>query len=73
VDETGGRAFNVEKAGDWAEAADRIAADLQHVYVIGVNPDVSRRGWRKVSVSLAVPPGEGTTVRSRTGYMVPRP
>jgi Ca-activated chloride channel family protein len=73
VDETGGRAFNVEKAGDWAGAADRISADLQHVYVIGVSPEVSRRGWRKVSVSLASPPGDGTTVRSRTGYMIPRP
>ena len=72
ADVTGGRAFNVDDPGDWTAATDRIAADLQHVYLIGVNPDVSRRGWRRVSVALASPPGERLTVRSRTGYVVPR-
>jgi Ca-activated chloride channel family protein len=71
---TGGRMFKVSDAGDMADIAERISAELRNEYVVGYRPsDMKKDGnWRKLKVRLVPPPGLPTlTVHFRQGYYAP--
>ncbi len=71
---TGGRMFKVSDAGDMADIAARISAELRNEYVVGYRPsDMKKDGnWRKLKVRLVPPPGLPTlTVHFRQGYYAP--
>lgn len=68
---TGGRLFKVTDAGDMADIAARISAELRNEYVVGYRPsDMKKDGnWRKLKVRLVQPAGlPQLTVHFRQGY-----
>lgn len=68
--ETGGRAFFVQKAEDLTSVYGQIAEELSNQYSIGYAPsNIKRDGaWRKLQVQVA---GGNVTVRTRRGYYAP--
>lgn len=69
---SGGRAFFPETKLELQEAAERLALELSHQYVVGFTPadEAGGRGWNKVKVKVAKPQTlKGSIhVRSREGY-----
>jgi VWFA-related protein len=72
ADDTGGRAAilkgldrNTGKVDRLKEAVESIAMTLRHRYLVGYEPDASKRGWRKIKVEVDRP---SVTVQARKGY-----
>ena len=73
-EETGGRLFKVDDLADMGDMAIKISVELRNEYVIGYNPNETRRDgkWRKLKVKLVPPQGlPPLTVHARTGYYAP--
>jgi Ca-activated chloride channel homolog len=68
--ETGGRAFFVQKAEELSGVYGQIADELSSQYSIGYASTNFRRdgGWRKIQVQVARP---NVTTRTRRGYYAP--
>lgn len=68
--ETGGRAFFVQKAEELSGVYGQIADELSSQYTIGYASKNARRdgGWRRIGVQVARP---GLTTRTRRGYYAP--
>jgi len=65
---TGGMAFEVRQADGIATAFNRIAADLQHLYLLAYYPSTSENTrWRKINVVL--PEQKEVKVRAKEGYL----
>ena len=68
---TGASAYTVGNPSYLPKIAEHIAVELRNQYVLGYKPDSSRHDgkWRKIKVSLALPPGiPQLYVQARTGY-----
>lgn len=63
---SGGRLLEARDRRTAAQAADTIAAELRHQYLLGYAPPEGPPGWREISVSVVRP---GLTVRARRGYV----
>jgi hypothetical protein len=64
---TGGAHFQVREPGDIAGVFDRIAQDLEHVYLLGYNSNTGGGAqWRTVKVSL--PGYPKMKLRAKEGY-----
>ena len=73
-EDTGGRLFRVDDAGDMGDIAAKISAELRNEYVIGYRSDDDKHDgkWRKVKVRLVPPAGlPPLTVHARNGYYAP--
>jgi Ca-activated chloride channel family protein len=73
-EDTGGRLFRVDDAGDMGDIAAKISAELRNEYVLGYRSDDDKHDgkWRKVKVKLVPPPGlPALTVHARNGYYAP--
>jgi Ca-activated chloride channel family protein len=73
-EDTGGRLFRVDDAGDMGDIAAKISAELRNEYVIGYRSDDEKHDgkWRKVKVKLVPPAGlPPLTVHARNGYYAP--
>ncbi|HVJ08060.1 MAG TPA: VWA domain-containing protein [Acidisarcina sp.] len=73
-EETGGRLFKVDDLADMGDMAIKISVELRNEYVIGYNPNDTKRDgkWRKLKVKLVPPQGlPPLTVHARTGYYAP--
>ena len=73
-EETGGRLFRVDDAGDMGDIAAKISAELRNEYVLGYRSDDDKHDgkWRKVKVRLVPPAGlPQLTVHARNGYYAP--
>lgn len=64
---SGGRVVRVRRDRAAVDAADTIAADLRHQYLLGVVPAEGPPGWHVLAVTVDVP---GATVRARQGYLL---
>jgi VWFA-related protein len=65
---TGGMAFEVRQADGIATAYNRIAADLQHLYLLAYYPSTPENTrWRKINVVL--PEQKEVKVRAKEGYL----
>jgi VWFA-related protein len=65
---TGGMAFEVRQADGIATAFNRIAADLQHLYLLAYYPSTPENTrWRKINVVL--PEQKEVKVRAKEGYL----
>jgi Ca-activated chloride channel family protein len=65
---TGGIAFEVRQMDEIATAFNRIAADLQHLYLLAYYPSVQENSrWRKINVVL--PEQKGLKIRAKEGYL----
>jgi Ca-activated chloride channel homolog len=65
---SGGRVFQARTRDAAREAADAIALELRHQYVLGYAPPSGAPGWRALEVRVNRP---GLRVRARQGYVVP--
>jgi Ca-activated chloride channel family protein len=73
-EDTGGRMFRVDDAGDMGDIAAKISAELRNEYVLGYRSDDDKHDgkWRKVKVKLVPPSGlPPLTVHARNGYYAP--
>jgi VWFA-related protein len=72
---TGGESFAPDSIDDVAGVLKRIALDIRHTYTLGyVSDDPSRDGvFRGIRVVARASDGRRVSVRTRAGYMVPRP
>ncbi len=73
-EDTGGRMFRVDDAGDMGDIAAKISAELRNEYVLGYRSDDDKHDgkWRKVKVRLVPPTGlPPLTVHARNGYYAP--
>jgi Ca-activated chloride channel homolog len=75
--QSGGEALFPEGADEVVYAAERIAVELRHQYVVGFSPGEAGDGraeWRKVKIKVTPPSKKikGATARSRAGYFLPR-
>lgn len=77
--QSGGRAYFPEGRKQVVAAAEWIAAELRHQYVVGFAPGEAAAGasepkWRRIKISVAPPWEEvkSVKVRSRDGYFFPR-
>ncbi len=73
-EDTGGRMFRVDDAGDMGDIAAKISAELRNEYVLGYRSDDDKHDgkWRKVKVKLVPPAGlPPLTVHARNGYYAP--
>lgn len=68
LESSGGRMFRLTRAADrWTAAADAIAAEVQHHYLLSVAvPGPPDR--RRHAITVTVTGGERVTVRARAGY-----
>lgn len=78
--QSGGRAYFPEGRKAAVAAAELIAAELRHQYVIGFAPGgaaavASEPKWRRIKINVTPPSEEvkSVKVRSREGYFFPRP
>jgi hypothetical protein len=53
---------NVDRLKD---AVETIAMTLRHRYLVGYDPAVGKKGWRKIKVDVVRP---AVTARARKGY-----
>ena len=72
ADDTGGRAEILEGLDNDLGRVDRLqqavessAVTLRHRYLVGYEPEVGKRGWRKIRVEVDRP---STKVQARKGY-----
>jgi VWFA-related protein len=69
ADDTGGRAEILKGSpasdGQLKRAVESIAMTLRHRYLVGYEPESSKRGWRKIRVEVDRP---STKVQARKGY-----
>lgn len=64
---TGGTSYEVKKLSDVDQVFQKIALDLQHLYMLTYQPPKSEEGkWRKIEVSLQG--GKAYRVRAKEGY-----
>ncbi len=64
---TGGASYEVKKLGDVDQVFQKIALDLQHLYMLTYQPAKSEEAnWRKIEVSL--PSSKEYHVRAKEGY-----
>jgi VWFA-related protein len=71
ADETGGRIFFPPREPDLVAIADQVATDAHSRYLITYTPANQKKdgAWRQVTVDVP----EGYRVRTRAGYMAPKP
>jgi len=71
ADETGGRIFFPPREPDLVAIADQVATDAHSRYLITYTPSNQKKdgAWRQVTVDVP----DGYRVRTRAGYMAPRP
>jgi hypothetical protein len=55
------------------QACQRIARDIRSGYTIGFEPSVRDGEYHKLEVKVGRANGRKLDVRTRTGYMAPRP
>jgi hypothetical protein len=72
ADETGGRAEIIKadngqaiRSGHLKQAVESIAVPLRHRYLVGYEPEGTKRGWRKIKVNVERP---SVKVQARKGY-----
>ena len=73
-EQTGGRLFRVDDAGEMGDIASKISQELRNEYLLGYRSDDEKKDgkYRKVKVKLVPPPGLPLlTVHARTGYYAP--
>ncbi len=71
ADQTGGRIFFPPREPDLVGIADQVATDAHSRYLITYTPSNQKKdgAWRAVTVDVP----EGYKVRTRAGYMAPKP
>jgi Ca-activated chloride channel family protein len=65
---SGGRLFQARDRDAAREAADAMARELRHQYVLGYAPPAGTAGWRRLEVRVDRPQ---LRVRARQGYVAP--
>lgn len=77
--QSGGRAYFPDGRKQTVAAAELIAAELRHQYVVGFAPGAAAAGasepkWRRIKIKVTSPSEEvkSVKVRSREGYFFPR-
>ena len=65
---SGGRLFQARDREAAREAADAMASELRHQYVLGYAPPAGAAGWRRLEVRVDRPT---LRVRARQGYVAP--
>ena len=71
---TGASAYTLDNPKHLPAVAEHIANELRNQYILGYNPEESRRDgkWRKIKVKLALPRGlQALRVQARSGYYGP--
>jgi Ca-activated chloride channel family protein len=71
--QTGGAVYLPKTTAQLDTAFDQIAADLAHQYVLSYYPPVDQHDGRMHVLDLSVKTRTDVRVRSRTGYLAPKP
>jgi VWFA-related protein len=71
--ETGGERYLPASPGPLMQACQRIARDIRSGYTIGFEPSARDGEYHKLEVKVGQVNGRRLEVRTRTGYMAPRP